>query len=655
MDRYEDQEIDPVFRTVVNTWMKKIANARDHKRQVFQEAANECLSFYSGPRSWEDALGGDAGVSNKDEVVEPTFKVSVNKTFEFVTIFGPALYYENPVRTVKPRMPVIIPPQFFGPNVLLYQSMINQENQRVLTDGLKSVLLEAYLNWTPIEFKLEVEARMAIDEALIKGRGCLWTELYSPPGTEMKVVRSLWDSTDHLLCDPDAHSFQKCQWIAKKCIAPVWQVERDFGLRQGSIKGNFESQAKQSDILGDEDGEYDRKRGLTNDLLIYYKIYSKMGIGGRLEGILKTLRGPLEMFGDYAYLVIADGIPYPLNLSPDVSNDPAFRSDPTAVYSRLAWPTPFWGSDDWPVSVIDFHTVHNCPWPMPHLKAGMGELKFLNWCMSFLMGKIRTTSRDFIAIKKEAGEEIKASILEGRDLTLIELENTHGTISELVQFLQHPEVNGDIWKMIDAVEANFDKRVGLTELMYGQQGATQIRSAQEASLRNQNMNVRPDDMRKQVEGWMACVGAKEAIAARYHLIAQDVQPVLGDMGAWAWTQFVGTRDMNIACRQLEYRIEAGSTARPNKELERQTMNDAFVSLAPVLQNYGQVTMDMAPLNNLLSDYAKSLDLDPARYQLRAPAPMPVQPGMDPSQQGGDASAAPGGHQSQATTNIPPPG
>ena len=651
MDRYEDQEIDPVFRTVVNTWMKKIANARDHKRQVFQEAANECLSFYSGPRSWEDALGGDAGVSNKDEVVEPTFKVSVNKTFEFVTIFGPALYYENPVRTVKPRMPVIIPPQFFGPNVLLYQSMINQENQRVLTDGLKSVLLEAYLNWTPIEFKLEVEARMAIDEALIKGRGCLWTELYSPPGTEMKVVRSLWDSTDHLLCDPDAHSFNKCQWIAKKCISPVWQVERDFGLRTGSIKGNFESQAKQADIDVDEDGEYNRRRGFTNVLLIYYKIYSKMGIGGRLEGILKTLRNPLEMFGDYAYLVIADGIPYPLNLSPDVCNDPAFQSNPTAVFSRLAWPTPFWGADEWPVSVIDFHTVHNCPWPMPHLKAGMGELKFLNWCMSFLMGKVRNTTRDFIAIKKEAGEEIKASILEGRDLTLIELENVHGTISELVQFLQHPEVNGDIWKMIEAVEANFDKRVGLTELMYGQQGATQIRSAQEASLRNQNMNVRPDDMRKCVEGWMSRVGAKEAIAARYHLIDKDVQPVLGDMGAWAWTTFVGTRDMNIACHQLEYRIEAGSTARPNKEWEAQTMNAAFTALAPILQAYGQQTLDMAPLNNLLADYSKSCDLDPARYQLRVPM-MPAQPTGTPGEQptGGDP-----GHQSSATTNIPSPG
>jgi hypothetical protein len=428
----------------------------------------------------------------------------------------------------------------------------------------------------------------------------------------------------------------------------------------------MESQAKQADVDADEDMEYDRKRGLTNDLLIYYKIYSKMGVGGRLHGILKSLRGPLEMFGDYSYIVVADGCPYPLNLSPDVSNDPAFLANPKMVFSKLAWPTPFWGTDEWPVSVLDFHTVHNCPWPMPHLKAGMGELKFLNWTMSFLMGKVRNTSRDFIAIKKEAGEEIKNAILEGRDLTLLELEASHGTISELIQFLQHPEVNGDIWKMIEAVEANFDKRVGLTELMYGQQGATQMRSAQEANIRNQNMNVRPDDMRKQVEGWMARVGAKEAVCARYHLIGSDVVPVLGNMGAWAWMQFVKTADMNVACRQLEYRIEAGSTARPNKEWEAETMNSAFTTLAPVLQAYAQQTMDMTPLNNLVADYSKSIDIDPARYQLRSPMPAPAPPQVGPDGQpvdpaaqqapGGDPAAAAGtGHQSQASSNVPPPG
>ena len=248
-------------------------------------------------------------------------------------------------------------------------------------------------------------------------------------------------------------------------------------------------------------------------------------------------------------------------------------------------------------------------------------------------------------------------------MTLLELEAAHGTISELVQFLQHPEVNGDIWKMIEAVEANFDKRVGLTELMYGQQGATQMRSAQEANIRNQNMNVRPDDMRKQVEGWMARVGAKEAVAARYHLIGPDVVPVLGNMGAWAWMQFVKTNDMNVACRQLEYRIEAGSTARPNKEWEAETMNAAFTTLAPVLQAYAQQTMDMTPLNNLVADYSKSIDIDPARYQLRAPMPAPapaVGPDGQPLAPGGQpppdpATDAGTGHQSQASSNVPPPG
>lgn len=647
---YNEAEIDPVFRTVVSHWLTKVVHAKDHKRKVFGDAAQECLNFYNGPKAWDELME----LGSSSDAISPSFKVNVNKTFEFVTIFGPAMYQENPVRTVKPRMPVVVPQQFFGPDIMSYNAMIQDENTRVQTDGLRSVLLEAILNWTPNEFRLGEEARLAVDEALIKGRGCLWTELYSPPGTDMKVVKSSWDSVDNLLVDPDAPSFDKATWIAKKCVHPTWQVERDFGLRAGSVKGNFESQAKQADIDVDEDAQYDRKRGLTNDLLIYWKIYSKMGIGGRLQGIKKGLEAPLEMFGDYAFLAIADNIPYPLNLSPDVTNDPAFAEDPNAVFSKVAWPTPFWGADEFPVSVLDFHAVHNCTWPLPHLKAGMGELKFLNWCMSFLMGKIRSTTRDFIAIKKSAGEEIKSTILEGKDLTLIELEEGHGAITDLIQILQHPPVNGDIWKMIEAVENNFDKRVGLTELMYGNQGATQIRSAQEASLRNQNMNVRPDDMRKCVETWMTRVSAKEAVAARYHLSSSDVQPVLGQMGAWAWTNFVSTRDINVACRQLEYRIEAGSTARPNKEWEAQTMNTAFTTLAPILQAYGQQTMDMAPLNNLLSDYAKANDLDPAKYQLRQPMPPPA-PAGQPGDPNSPAAGADQGHQSPATTNIPTPG
>ena len=81
------------------------------------------------------------------------------------------------------------------------------------------------------------------------------------------------------------------------------------------------------------------------------------------------------------------------------------------------------------------------------------------------------------------------------------------------------------------------------------------------------------------------------------------------------------------------------------------MNEAFTSLAPVLQAYAQQTMDMHPLNNLLADYAKCRDLDPARYQLRAPMPPPAPPQAKTRT---PRTRKHPGHQSAATTNVPPP-
>src|SRR4051812_11264923 len=94
---YDESEIDPVFRTVAGHWMTKIKFAKDHKKKVFQAAADECLSFYAGPKSWDDIMNGGGGASSAEDIIAPSFKVSVNKCFEFVTIFGPALYFENPV------------------------------------------------------------------------------------------------------------------------------------------------------------------------------------------------------------------------------------------------------------------------------------------------------------------------------------------------------------------------------------------------------------------------------------------------------------------------------------------------------------------------------------------------------------------------------
>jgi hypothetical protein len=625
-----EARVDLVFRTVATRWREVIECARKHKDKVFGDYAREIQEFYSGPRDWSRLMLGHG--FGDDDLPDPAFTISVNKAFEYVSIFGPALYYENPVRTVKARMPVDVPPDFLlavGIDPNSYQAILQQEQARVMVDGLRSVLIGAYLNWTPHECGLAADSRQAIDEALVKGASCLWTEVDTPPGTDFKIVRSRFDSIDDLLIDPDATSLSDALWIAKRCVHPTWEVERIYGYAPGTIRPNAESNASQGHADADDDARHGRAKGESNDLLVYYKIWSKMGIGGRLPKTIPSHADALEIFGDYCYVVVAEGVSYPLNLPPDALDEQA--ESPDALFAMVEWPTPYWASGRWPVEVLSFCRIANSPWPMAPLRAGLAELKFLNWAHSFLCGHIRITSRDFIAVLKSLPEEIKTTLLSGKDLEMIEINSSENRpLSELVQFLQHPQMNLDIWRVIEAVENNFDKRVGLTELMYGVSGV-QIRSAEEASIKQQNMSVRPEDMAKQVESWQAALAAKEAFTARYHLIGDDVRPVLGPIGAFAWDQYCSTKDAQAASRQLEYQIESGSTQKPNKNWEVRQMTEAFQTLGPVFQAYATQTGDMNPLNNLLSDFAKSRDLDPTRYQLQAvmPPPPPAQPGGGP--------------------------
>lgn len=636
MDAYTDA--DPVLKAVCHHWQSKIEHARAHKRKVFQADADECRSFYNGPRDWDEMMGGGGGIESTTIVPDPTFKMSVNKAFELVTLFGPTLYFQNPVRTVNPRQPLVPPLEWF-PDPYLAMAIQQQQAQGQAVDSLRAMVLEEYLNWLPLENDLQGQSRSGIEDALVAGRGCMWTELATPPGSAFRVVKTVQDSVDGLSVDPDATCLEDATWIARRCVHPVWQVERDYGLRPGTLRGNMESQGVQLEISGDSDRLFDRKRGLTNDLLTYWKVYSKMGIGGRLSGINKRFRGPLEMFGDYVYIVIAKDVPFPLNLPTDVQRKAIGGGDDAVareILDRIAWPTPFWAHGGWPVCVLDFHEVQDCPWPMSHLRAGIGELKFLNWAYSFLAGKMRNTTRDFVAIKKEAGEEIMAAIVGGADLTILQLEADHKPIAELVQFLQHPEINKDIWQVISAMEENFNKRVGLNELMYGGQGATQIRSAQEAQIRDQNTSVRPDDMAKVVEAWMSAVARNEATCARYHLTSADIAPVLGPLGGQLWDSYVASQDLNEITRQLDYRVEAGSMKKPNKDTEISNLNEGMQTLVPIFQLYAQMTGDMNPLNNLVADWAKARDLNPERYVMQAmPAPAPT---AAPGAEGGDPAA-----------------
>lgn len=629
-DEGVETQMDHPLRAICTAWLEKIRLAMEFKKKRFQEDADEAMQFFNGPHDFmyypKYATSSRGFVlGSEEDIPDPTFRMTCNRVAEMVQLFGPVLYHRNPIRQVNPRKLPSPPPGVFGdpnnPQVQQqYQMIMQQLQQSQVRDNSRAELLQHYLNYTPSELDLQAESRSAIDEAIIKGMGVLWTEIYYPKGTGIRLVGSFYDTVDNLFIDPDMESRKDAKWIARRRVRPVWEVERQYSLKPGTLRGNVESYNAQAASQTEEDADYQRKRGLSNDLLIYYEVFSKMGLGARLSGspTNKSQLETLDAFGDFCYLVLANDVPFPLNLPSDLLKKPDSDQE---ILNALEWPTPFWADDEWPYTAIVFHEIPRMVWPMSHLKPALGEMKFLNWAYSFIASKIRTTCRDFIAVQKRASEELKSAIGGGYDLTIIELEHQYKTVNEAVGFLQHPSWNGDIWKVIQAVEHNFEKRVGLTELVYGQT-AVQQRSAAEANVKSNQMQVRPDDMASKVEQAMTIVSRKEAMAARWHLKPPDVLPIMGPIGAQLWAQMVMSADLYEVVHQLDYRIEAGSTRKPNKERDAANMNQAMQTLFSPLMGHAQQTGDFNPVNKLITDWAKSIDLDPEGYTMKPPPPPP---------------------------------
>lgn len=648
------------LRPVVGGWVSKTKLAWEHKKKEFSDDAAECAQFFDGPYTF--LFGPQRGADSTalefhdTELPGPSARMTVNKTAELVQLFGPALYHRNPIRKVNPRKVVEPPPELYGdPNDPAAAMLFAQHQMGVAAqlaeDRVRADILERYLNYTPTALDLKTESRWAIVEALVKGMGCLWTEIHRPPGAVMGWSGTFFDSVDNLLLDPDAETFRQVKWVARKRCRPCWEVERDRGLPKGYLKSQsgMESYTQQASVATDPYGDYRRKTGQTADLCVYYEVYSKMGLGGRLAGVAQDKSELYEQLGDWVYLEVCEHCPYPLNLPPpycDYFEDPVANAQLLPeIQARCRWPTPYWADGQWPVTPLVFHWRPKKLWPMSHMKPGLGELRFLNWAWSFVAGKVRRSSRDFIAVAKSSSDELKNMIKHGPDYSVVEVEAVHKSIDQVVSFLQHPPFQKDIYDVMQGVAEMFDRRVGLTELMYGQSGR-QYRSAQEAQVKSDAVNVRPDDMANSVEDAMTDVARKEAFAARWHLRGPDVAAPLGPVGAELWEALVVPTDPAAVLYSLEYRIEANSARKPNKALEAANMGEAVQQLFAPLWQYAQMTGNVGPVNALIRDWARSRDLDPAQYLLEPPPPPPAPepaPGQGPAPPpegvGGDQLAA----------------
>lgn len=630
---------EDVLKGIATSWLKKIELGLKHKRP-FSDDAREAMDFFDGPHNWfwkNEYARNESGYNRS--ITPPGFRMQINRVFEAVKLFASVIYHRNPNRQVTPKKFPDIPPEALGldpnnPEVVQQYQMALQDT--VMRNGVRDVvsrLMSAYLNYTPNELDLKTHSRRVVDEAIIKGGGCWWTEMVVDPGPQSRAVGSFADSVDNLVLDPDATEIEDIAWCARRCIHPIDVVAKQYGIDVEKLRGNIEGQtapkAEDAYISGhssDDSKPSSRRVGKTNDLMTYWKIWSKTGFGDRLKDSPKDQRGFFDAIGDNAYIVVADGVPFPLNVPPDMLAEQVDEETglPQSMFRAVQWPIPFWAeANGWPFTMLAFHRKPGYVWPVSHIKPGIPELRFLCWAFSFLAQRVAVSCETLIGVSKAADQDIKDQILSQSQggFKIVELSEILGrSVSDVISVFQLPNATSEIWSVISAVTEMLEKRLGLTELVYGMTNK-QIRSATEASVRSEQISIRPDDMAECVENAMTQIARKEALAARWLLTPEDVAPVVGPIGAAAWAQHVSSMEPIQVAREYDYRIESGSARKPNKATRAEQMQAALQNLGPVLSGLiGAGVVD--PFNALVKDWADSLDLDATPYLVPPPPPPP---------------------------------
>ena len=251
--------------------------------------------------------------------------------------------------------------------------------------------------------------------------------------------------------------------------------------------------------------------------------------------------------------------------------------------------------------------------------------------MSFLATRIATSSQTLIGVSKSADPDIKAKLLERSEggFKIVEISEAIGrSVNDVISVFNLPGVSQDMYQIIAEVTQLFDRRVGLTELIYGMTRSS-FRSAAEASVKSEQISVRPDDYANILEDALSEVARKEALLARWMITPEDVAPLLGPMAAQAWQMHVQSEDPDSIVREYDYRVEAGSTRKPNIATKVEQITQAMQILAPVSQGMLQAGKPEL-FNAMLTKWGDAMQMDVSEFLVPPPPPPP--PGPPPGEQ-----------------------
>ena len=596
--------LEPIYQQISALWLDKITAANE-ARSEFDKIGEMLMKLYTdtGPEVLRDDLAAELGI--EIDLNESRFPLKADKVSEMIDLLAPAMYSTNPVRTLSPRQ--------------LWRSGGGSwidEQERARRDGIRE-LVEAVLNYTPSETGLKAESRKAIVEAFIRGRGCMWlSTVRRADGTS--IVTSRYETVKRLGIDPDADSLRSAWWISRLRVEPEWRVRRQFRIPESvDLKPGGSSLTGKSRLFSDTKA-WGTPRKYTKDVVAYYEVWSKMGIGGRfrdsprsIKNFEEELQGYAEKTGtsaDNVWLCIPlkGGVPRPLNMGYDQDRDEGMR--------RIQWPVELWQDDRWPVQCLDLHdsgvTRESGLWPRSHLHSVLAELFLASFLLSRIAHKVWFSTRELIAVAQSLHEELKEVIKSGGDLTVIPVPTDQ--MARLDSLIGHIPSSGqmpiDIAAVKQLIEGEIEKRTGVSEMRAGVRDR-QMKTVAEAQLFSGLMQVRPDDLADRGEDWATEVARNEYHALRRLLVGSDVVGLLGQEAAAFWEAHIKTSSVSQSAAEFECRIEAGSARKPNKQRDIENAEALMqFGLAPAMQ-YGTQIGDMTTANWIMEQQAKTKDME----------------------------------------------
>jgi len=631
-----EQMTGQFYGPLTRIWTERIRAAENAKHR-FNAVAKICNDFYQSEKGfmWSDKQYFNGSLP------KPRFKVTIAKAFEFVSIYAPHLFWQYANRKVFSQRQLELTPELFGdPNDQMAQAfgeqvMLAEAKKKAVSD-FGNDMMSIYLNWSQREQPgtLIVHGQDAVTEALIKGMGLLWPETYTPPGSQSLYTKLNYDTVDNLLIDPDCKDalWESAGYIICRHTNPIWEVERKFGLPRGALEGK--GQTESAELKARKEGNHATKDDKTFDCITWYEIWSKVGVGPRTQQLNHHM---IDMFddrvGDYAYLCVAPGVPFPLNAPPEnfFSPNPAMDED---VKNMFKWRCRGFGSEfpcymdgRWPVAPLKFNTLLGSPWPLAPLAPGLGELMAINVITASYLDSAWSNRQQILAYMGSAADELEEALNSDSALAKVKLnDNIRDNINGVIQFLNRPNANTDQLQALEMLSQNFNRRVGLNELQYGET-TTQVRVASDGRAKQEAVSIRPQKMSGDVARWLTDGSQLEMFLAAMHVEGPDLTHLLGDWASQQWDAIFGEMDLNVLMRECKATVEASEVQRPNKERDTANTQALLQYILPMAQQYAQEVGDATPLNDYLELVGESMDM--AQPPIQFP---PWQPQPDPQQQ-----------------------